>query len=443
MNTKELSVTAPGKSSLERPRYYPGLLLEDEDLTSAVDYTRNSLRLLMRSLFGCGVVCGLGVEAAFACEKRHVKVTVFKGVALDCEGNTIEVTEDTTLTLETKCEKLPERLYVTVAYKERCCQQTTISCTEDEDGKSVPRRAVDGYEITVSDRAPKCACSCVVLPEEEKAGDEHKCCRKKAEKPAGTPAEKSSVRDAKGDDVLGCKCYLDHRNLTCGCGCTGDCGCVGLLIAVIAVNVALDKPRVFGAEDGVPRVVRPMLLGAACCYVEACIKGRSKYPSGATRDEPNALAIDVVREAEIAMAIARQRKQSVESENEQLEIIGHEVKARLVRAQAREQAAVTADDKAAAATELAAALRESAKFEAELIEFAKKRAEADNDLVVKDKLLDLRKREQTLTQEQAQLSFINERIALAESQKLDIAPLKLQRATIAGRVKEAAEKLNT
>jgi hypothetical protein len=46
------------KGSLIRPTYSPGLLLEDDDLTAGVSYTRGLTQLLFRSLFGCGVICG-------------------------------------------------------------------------------------------------------------------------------------------------------------------------------------------------------------------------------------------------------------------------------------------------------------------------------------------------------------------------------------------------
>ena len=53
-----------GSSTLVRPRFSPGLLLRDDDLKVGVDYTRELSRLMFRSLFGCGVICGLKVEAS-------------------------------------------------------------------------------------------------------------------------------------------------------------------------------------------------------------------------------------------------------------------------------------------------------------------------------------------------------------------------------------------
>src|SRR3954470_3565801 len=81
---------------LERPRYSPGLILQDADLTSAVDYTRELSRLLFRSLFGCGVVCGLRVTVDTDCD---LEVTVAPGLALDGCGDPVQLTSPVTTTL--------------------------------------------------------------------------------------------------------------------------------------------------------------------------------------------------------------------------------------------------------------------------------------------------------------------------------------------------------
>src|SRR6266511_3754463 len=86
-----------GLSTLERPRYSAGLLLEDEDLTASVEYTRNMMRLMFRSLFGCGVICGLDVEAKLICNGRKLSVMIGNGVALDCLGNPIEIPKAQTI----------------------------------------------------------------------------------------------------------------------------------------------------------------------------------------------------------------------------------------------------------------------------------------------------------------------------------------------------------
>src|SRR5882672_3226227 len=98
----------PGVALLKRPLYKAGLLLEDDDLTAAVEYTRNMSKLLFRSLFGCGVICGLEVKGTLTCNRSRVKVTISPGVALDCEGNPIHVPKGFVFEYDPKCDPLPK-----------------------------------------------------------------------------------------------------------------------------------------------------------------------------------------------------------------------------------------------------------------------------------------------------------------------------------------------
>lgn len=149
-----------GVSTLERPRYSAGLLLEDDDLTAAVNYTRNMMRLMFKSLFGCGVICGLDVTAQLTCNRTRVEVTVGKGVALDCLGDPIEIPKAVKVTYDADCDPVPEWLWVTVCYHEKCCRPKDISCSPDEHGQIVQTRVMDGFEVRVYPKRPKCACSC-------------------------------------------------------------------------------------------------------------------------------------------------------------------------------------------------------------------------------------------------------------------------------------------
>ena len=149
-----------GLSTLERPRYSAGLLLEDDDLTAAVTYTRNMMRLMFRSLFGCGVICGLDVTAQLTCNGTRVEVTVGKGVALECLGDPIEIPKAVKVTYDADCDPLPEWLWVTVCYIEKNCRPKDVSCSPDEHGQIVQTRVMDGYEVRVYPKRPKCACSC-------------------------------------------------------------------------------------------------------------------------------------------------------------------------------------------------------------------------------------------------------------------------------------------
>src|SRR5215469_6373892 len=77
-------------STLIRAIFEPGMLLQHEDLDQLNAYTRDLSRLLFRSFFGCGVVCGLVVSAdPDPCGK--VYVTVDPGLALSCNGDPIYV----------------------------------------------------------------------------------------------------------------------------------------------------------------------------------------------------------------------------------------------------------------------------------------------------------------------------------------------------------------
>src|ERR1043166_3552764 len=177
MKTVKALVSQQGLSSVQRPRFSPGLLLEDEDLTAGVDYTRNMMRLLFQSLFGCGVICGLEVTAVRTCNRRKLKVTIDPGVALDCSGNPIWVPKGQVVSYDPDCTTLPEWIWVTVCYIEKCCRPKDVSCSPDDDSHVVQTRAYDGFEIKLYDQRPECACSCeadampATAPEHSLAGE--------------------------------------------------------------------------------------------------------------------------------------------------------------------------------------------------------------------------------------------------------------------------------
>src|SRR5258708_32128219 len=105
----KVATPVTGNSSLVRPRFSPGLLLRDDDLRQGVDYTRDLSRLLFRSLFGCGVVCGLEVSATFSCGKLIVMVAA--GVALDCLGDPVYGPGPTPIPIDPSCRHpLPTEL---------------------------------------------------------------------------------------------------------------------------------------------------------------------------------------------------------------------------------------------------------------------------------------------------------------------------------------------
>ena len=195
-----------GLSTLERPRYSAGLLLEDDDLTAAVTYTRNMMRLMFRSLFGCGVICGLDVTAQLTCNRTRVEVTVGKGVALECLGDPIEIPKAVKVIYDFDCEPVPEWLWVTVCYLEKCCRPKDVSCSPDEHGQIVQTRVMDGFEVRVYPKRPKCACSCEP-PEKNGKTRKGDCCDdededEQPEQPAATPPAAAAPAAAAAKSVV-------------------------------------------------------------------------------------------------------------------------------------------------------------------------------------------------------------------------------------------------
>src|SRR5882724_9908975 len=92
----------PQASDLGFPLFSPGQMLQHDDLTALADYTRQMTRLMLRSLFGCGVVCGLCVKALHACNK--LTVTIDPGVALSCCGDPVQVLKPVCITVDPDCD---------------------------------------------------------------------------------------------------------------------------------------------------------------------------------------------------------------------------------------------------------------------------------------------------------------------------------------------------
>src|ERR1700754_407170 len=147
-----------GNATLVRPRFSPGLLLRDDDLTQGVSYTRDLSRLLFRSLFGCGVICGLKVTPSFQCGKLIVAVEA--GLALDCCGDPVQVPEGQKITVDPSCgAELPGELWVLIRHTDKCCAPRQTVCSgEDEDSPSACTRERDGFEIRLVAELPEGVC---------------------------------------------------------------------------------------------------------------------------------------------------------------------------------------------------------------------------------------------------------------------------------------------
>jgi hypothetical protein len=285
------------------------LLLEDEDLTSAVDYTRNMMRLMFRSLFGCGVICGLDVKARLTCNGTRVEATIGKGVALSCMGDPIEIPTAFPITYDAKCDPLPHYLWVVVCYRDVCCGPRDISCAPDDEGHRVPTRIRDGFEVRIYSKQPKCACSCEPPPED--GGKKHRgCCDDEDEEEETSSAPSTATSTAKQQskqaavmagpyDAQGgliettltepvtpptlpvpekpklpelCDCYEDHFNGKCDCECCCPCVFIGKIDTTLLDDgktpvdpKKLSEPQSLYVDRQWIRWIRPVLVGYYKC----------------------------------------------------------------------------------------------------------------------------------------------------------------------------------
>jgi hypothetical protein len=272
MNNTHVLTKQQGIATLSRPRFTPGLLLEDEDLTAGVDYTRNMMRLMFRSLFGCGVVCGLNIEAKLICQGRKLSVTVGKGVALDCRGNPIEVPTSQTLEYDWDCKPPGWPIWVTLCYVEKCCRPKDVSCSIDGDGSVVHTRSLDAFEIRLYDQRPECACSCQKPAASPPTVGTVCCDPHAASVPAPAPAlalaTESSTAVTPSPPATNCACYEDHLKdpAPCGCECECDCVVIGYLDKPMA-----NTPDLPQLDATVRRFIRPVPAGFLPCLASTAV----------------------------------------------------------------------------------------------------------------------------------------------------------------------------
>jgi hypothetical protein len=264
MNTSSVVLnTKKGPSTITRAKFGPGMLLQSEDLEQLNLYTRDLSRLMFRSFFGCGVVCGLKVSAQTDnCGKTGV--TVEAGVALNCLGDPIQVPKDVTFDATDGCDPAnpPSVLWVWLCSCPKCCAPRTPSCGCD-DGESTPActREVDWYEIHLGTEKPECACGCELpYPNADTAAH--------ASGDADVGAAAPPTDPNNPDDPCQCadpnptSCYYDHYQGICGCKCE-DSKCVVLAL------LNCDATSKWTADYRVRRFIRPVLVRDPLAYPAA------------------------------------------------------------------------------------------------------------------------------------------------------------------------------
>ena len=247
--TNKVVASTTDTSTLVRAKFGPGMLLQHEDLEQLNVYTRELSRLLFRSFFGCGVICGLVVKPEVdKCNK--VFVTVDAGLALDCSGDPVYVPKVQRLALDENCDPdIPSPLWVVLCGTTKNCAPRTSMCTDDDDkSTSVCTRQRDMFEIRVVSGRPDCVCGCA--------------------EPSTAPSDPTysvptgSLEQQGSKDPCLCAdptldCHIDHYAGKCGCNCGdgSDCGCDCILLA------RLDKKgSEWTVDHRVRRFIRPVLM---------------------------------------------------------------------------------------------------------------------------------------------------------------------------------------
>jgi hypothetical protein len=233
-----------GTSTLVRPTFAAGMLLQHEDMELLAANPAELSRLLFRSLFGCGVVCGLVVRSSLDCGR--VCITVGAGLGLDCSGAPIYVPTDQTFALDPECDpKLTSPLWVILCRTaKRCAPRPAMCGCEEEETSMRPTRERDGYEIKVVMKLPECVCG---------------------------------GRDLDGDGLLkdddACWCvdpehpyYVAHYAGKCDCECDECTDCEGRCIVLAQLTKVTDPSRTKGADfiwqpdHKFRRFIRPVLM---------------------------------------------------------------------------------------------------------------------------------------------------------------------------------------
>ncbi len=226
---------------------------------------------MFRSLFGCGVVCGLVVSVDSQCGK--LVITVADGGALDCCGDPVQVPQPQSIPVDSSCDPtFPSCLWVVLCGKRKCCAPRPAMCSaDDEELPTVCTRERYAFEIRVVRTRPACVCGC---PEPEDDYD----------------------TKALPETECGCvypklPCYADHYEgkCTCDCGDCSGCDCNCILLARLDNTGAQQSPD-WKVDHRVRRFVRPVLIEdpQVRCEREAARSARKAgltdpIPSGAVR----------------------------------------------------------------------------------------------------------------------------------------------------------------
>jgi hypothetical protein len=297
-----------GTSTLVRARFGPGMLLHHDDLEQLNAYTRDLSRLMFRSLFGCGVVCGLVVKPPETkCGK--LVVTVGAGLALDCDGDPVYLPKDQSLAIDEECDpNLTSPLWVILCGNTKCCAPRTSTCASDDDeSPSVCTRERDGFEIRIVSKPPKCTCGGL----EQQGTVQPKNGAPQLAKDFGTPGLEDRCKCA--DPTL--PCYVDHYDGKCGCcrdeGSGSDCNCDCILLARLMMVVD-GTGRRWAVDHSVRCFVRPVLMRDPQVEIEQKAVTKAVDEQNKAFMEQNKAAEDRKKAEEDLIKAEQERKSAAE-----------------------------------------------------------------------------------------------------------------------------------
>ena len=120
-----------------RPRYFEGMILSAEDFQTEQEYHCNKRRMHNRCLHGSRVACGLEIEL-----QRNM-VYIEPGVALDCQGNEIVISEPVKISLPSR----KRGFFLTLAYAETATHPRPGFSLDRDFEKQEFSRIQESYEM--------------------------------------------------------------------------------------------------------------------------------------------------------------------------------------------------------------------------------------------------------------------------------------------------------
>lgn len=165
----------PQKTHIRSTVFSDGMVVNADDLDTAMRYPIELWQTLVRAYFGCGIVCGLEVHKHPAeSDKDTYCVKIERGVALDCYGHPLQLCDGVIIDLTpdpcAPCE-WPE--WVCIAIRRDTAPEAPRTDGDDCDEGGKPRcqhrrqRELVRIKVFTPDELPKTLCAHPELPSEE------------------------------------------------------------------------------------------------------------------------------------------------------------------------------------------------------------------------------------------------------------------------------------